>query len=514
MTTQTSSTCALPEGLRYYLLRQHDVRGSVIVPLVPADQLPFLLQGVPRELTHRQMSDQGWKFFSETNEAPMLLSVQAPQPTKTPRYLAPDHHVRAVPQPAIAGKARIEPLVHPTLGPERVPEGRQDSGLAIPEHPSSLVDKLASIYPRDAQRLGYRASNSPGAEPDPLKKEFTKPWPSGIEPDSSKKEYCTHWIRTGECSFTAVGCKFKHEMPGIEKLHELGFRSIPQWWKEKSAIGTRTPTWMQRRLAGNDDADRAAESRDSPDPSTLFRKMIPKERMSIMKNEEMMHQQSHSFLKCMDSVMSPPASLPAPIRRDSQISDLLIDLEDTPSPPPSPQLSQITITSNGSSEDESLPARSIPARDLNTKHPPRIERRPADKNEQKQKTKQCPLALVPHRRRSSLSVYEPTPKTITTTTTTAAEPTTKASGLNQQPRAPITTPVRCADPAPPKLSGLAASKHTCIPAPEYSSTAREQTPRPKVYRGKYSKLKGGKHVSYAGIEEEKERDICTVYKML
>ncbi|KAK1917557.1 hypothetical protein P3342_000270 [Pyrenophora teres f. teres] len=469
MTTQTSSTCALPEGLRYYLLRQHDVRGSVIVPLVPADRLPFLLQGVPRELTHRQMSDQGWKFFSETNEAPMLLSVQAPQPTKTPRYLAPDHHVRAVPQPAIAGKARIEPLVHPTLGPERVPEGRQDSGLAIPEHPSSLVDKLASIYPRDAQRLGYRASNSPGAEPDPLKKEFTKPWPSGIEPDSSKKEYCTHWIRTGECSFTAVGCKFKHEMPGIEKLHELGFRSIPQWWKEKSAIGTRTPTWMQRRLAGNDDADRAAESRDFPDPSTLFRKMIPKERMSIMKNEEMMHQQSHSFLKRYTLA------------------------------PPSPQLSQTTITSNGSSEDESLPARSIPARDLNTKHPPRIERRPADKNEQKQKTKQCPLALVPHRRRSSLSVYEPTPKTITTTTTTAvAEPTTKASGLNQQPRAPITTPVRCADPAPPKLSGLAASKHTCIPAPEYSSTAREQTPRPKVYRGKYSKLKGGKHGKLAG----------------
>ncbi|KAE8869425.1 hypothetical protein PTNB73_04478 [Pyrenophora teres f. teres] len=472
MTTQTSSTCALPEGLRYYLLRQHDVRGSVIVPLVPADQLPFLLQGVPRELTHRQMSDQGWKFFSETNEAPMLLSVQAPQPTKTP-----------------------DTWHRTTI----VPEGRQDSGLAIPEHPSSLVDKLASIYPRDAQRLGYRASNSPGAEPDPLKKEFTKPWPSGIEPDSSKKEYCTHWIRTGECSFTAVGCKFKHEMPGIEKLHELGFRSIPQWWKEKSAIGTRTPTWMQRRLAGNDDADRAAQSRDFPDPSTLFRKMIPKERMSIMKNEEMMHQQSHSFLKCMDSVMSPPASLPAPIRRDSQISDLLIDLEDTPSPPPSPQLSQITITSNGSSEDESLPARSIPARDLNTKHPPRIERRPADKNEQKQKTKQCPLALVPHRRRSSLSVYEPTPKTITTTTTTAvAEPTTKASGLNQQPRAPITTPVRCADPAPPKLSGLAASKHTCIPAPEYSSTAREQTPRPKVYRGKYSKLKGGKHGKLAG----------------
>ncbi|EDU41037.1 hypothetical protein PtrSN002B_008107 [Pyrenophora tritici-repentis] len=492
MTTQTSRTCVLPEGLRYYLLRQNDVRGSVIVPLVPADQLPFLLHGVPRELTHRQMSDQGWKFLSETNEAPMLLSVQAPQPTATPRYLAPDHHVRAVPQPAIAGKTRIDPLPHPTPGPESVREDRQDSGLGLSEHPSSLIDKLASIYPKDAQRLGYRASNSSGAEPDPFKKEFTKPWPSGIEPDSSKKEYCTHWIRTGECSFTAVGCKFKHEMPGIEKLHELGFRSIPQWWKEKSAIGARAPTWMQRRLAGNDDADRAAEARDFPDPSTLFRKMTPKERVSIMRNEEPKHQESHSFLKRIDSVMSPetPSAPVSAARRDSQMSNLLIDLDETPAPLPSPQLSQATMTSNDSSDDESLPARPIPSSDLNPKHSPRIGRRPADKNEQKQKLKPCPPAFAPHRRRSSLSIYDSSRKT--TITTIAAEPTTKAPAPTQQPRAPITT-IRRTDPAPTKLSGLSASKYNCIPALDHSCTAREQPPRPKVHRGKYNKLKGGKH---------------------
>ena len=488
MASQISGTCALPESLRYYLLRQNNVRGSAIVPLIPVDQLPFLLRGIPRELTHRQMSDQGWKLFSETNEAPILLSVQTPTPTSNPRYLAPDHHVRTVPQPLTAGKAHVDPLTHPIIGSESMPENRHESGLAVPDHSSSLVNKLAFIYPKDAQRLGYRASNSSGAEPDQFKKEFTKPWPSGIEPDSSKKEYCTHWIRTGECSFTAVGCKFKHEMPGIEKLHELGFRGIPLWWKEKSAIGARSPTWMQRRLAGNDDTDRTSESRGFPDPST-FRTTKPKERISTPRSEDV-KQQPRSYLKRIDSTVSPP-TLPAPvstpIRRNSQTLDLLINLEDTPAPPPSPQLSLTSTSSGGSSDDEFLSTYPTPPRELNTKQLSRIDRRPMEKNEQKPQVKQCPAAPIPNRRRSSRSLYDPTSPT--------TEITTKTSAPTQHPHctnAPITTTVRRTDPAPPKPSGLAASKYTCI-APEHPSTSPGHSSRPKVYRGKHNKLKGGKH---------------------
>ncbi|RMZ74532.1 Zinc finger CCCH-type [Pyrenophora seminiperda CCB06] len=476
MATQTSGTCALPEGLRYYLLRQNDVRGSVIIPLVPVDQLPFSLQGVPRELTHRQMSDQGWKFFSETNEAPTLLSAEAPRTTTSPRYLAPDYHVRAVPQPVVVGKTRIDPLLHPNKGREIVPESLHDSGMAVSNHPSFLVDKLASIYPKDAQRLGYHVSNPSGTESDPFKKEFTKPWPSGIEPDSSKKEYCTHWIRTGECSFTAVGCKFKHDMPAIEKLHGLGFRSIPQWWKEKSAIGARSPTWMQRRLAGSNDTDRVSETRDFPDPAT-FRTTKPKERISTLRSEDakQQQQQSPSILKRIDSGLSPPlppAPMSAPVRRDSQMSDLLIDLGNTPAPPPSPQLSLTSTTSNSSSEADFLLDGSTLPHELDTKHALRIDRRSTEQDEQKQKVKQCPPMPISHRRCTSLSMYDPTP----TTTDLTTKPSTLAQQHPNTPRAPTT-------PAPSKPSGLAASKYCVAP---------EQTLRPKANRGKHSKLKGGK----------------------
>lgn len=98
MATQSQNICSLPEDLRCYLLR-----GNTMVPLIPADQLPFQLKGIPRQLTHRQMSDQGWKLFKETKDAPSVLSVQAPIPNDSPshcspdgkpQYLAPDHNVR------------------------------------------------------------------------------------------------------------------------------------------------------------------------------------------------------------------------------------------------------------------------------------------------------------------------------------------------------------------------------------------------------------------------------------
>jgi hypothetical protein len=71
--------------------------------------------------------------------------------------------------------------------------------------------------------------------------------PSGIMPDPSKKVYCNHWIRTGECDYTVPGCRYKHEMPPIDKLRELGYRSEPRWYKDKQALDSRGQTWMERR---------------------------------------------------------------------------------------------------------------------------------------------------------------------------------------------------------------------------------------------------------------------------
>jgi hypothetical protein len=73
MVVKTLEASALPDGLRYYLLH-----GNAMVPLVPIDQLPFQLQGIPRQLTHRQMSDESWKLLHETEFPATMLSIQAP----------------------------------------------------------------------------------------------------------------------------------------------------------------------------------------------------------------------------------------------------------------------------------------------------------------------------------------------------------------------------------------------------------------------------------------------------
>lgn len=226
--------CALPQGLRYYFLR-----GNTMVPLVPADQLPFQLEGIPRQLTHRQTSDEHWKFLQENNHTPVTLQLQAPTspvtspstPEAKPRYLAPDHLVLK----KLCASRAATPKDTPTL----------------------LSDPPASSNRKDSLRSGYH-----------------NPYPSGIVPDESKKEFCTHWIQTGSCAFVHIGCKYKHEMPAKEKLQELGFRETPWWYQQKPTV--RADTWMQARLRYPDSsADESSPPPQFPNPSSWIKGPSP-----------------------------------------------------------------------------------------------------------------------------------------------------------------------------------------------------------------------------------------------
>jgi hypothetical protein len=348
---------ALPEGLRYYLLR-----GNVMVPLIPADQLPFQLQGLPRQLTHRQMSDESWKLLQETEHVAKCLTIQAPSnivtsqhtPVSKPRFLAPDHHARTDLKKAVEGAPIVSRLSLPLQSAEKAPENSSNSLVATQESPISLTDTFASIYQSDAQRLGYRM-----------------PYPSGIEPDQSKKEYCTHWIKTGECAFISVGCKYKHEMPTMEKLRELGFTQLPKWWKEKSAITSRGPTWMQRRLALNSDDDKDVSEmpppREFPDP-LVFRNKQANE-YGVQREEKGLrgHLEKCASIDQGTASRLNPRLVPMSIaRRESQVSNLLIDLEAPTTSPTSPQFSELSLNSGSASETggpfthESTPANCMP----------------------------------------------------------------------------------------------------------------------------------------------------------
>ncbi|KAF2449504.1 hypothetical protein P171DRAFT_480583 [Karstenula rhodostoma CBS 690.94] len=91
------------------------------------------------------------------------------------------------------------------------------------------------------------------------------------------KIYCDYWIRTGECAW-GERCEYKHVMPPLDVLVNVtGFRKIPQWYKEQTAIQSRGPTWVERNMqakkqnAGHgDDMDKSGP-REFPDPSMLKR---------------------------------------------------------------------------------------------------------------------------------------------------------------------------------------------------------------------------------------------------
>ncbi|KAF5853252.1 hypothetical protein GGP41_001837 [Bipolaris sorokiniana] len=325
MATQSQNICSLPEDLRCYLLR-----GNTMVPLIPADQLPFQLKGIPRQLTHRQMSDQGWKLFKETKDAPSVLSVQAPIPNDSPshcspdgkpQYLAPDHNVRTESQ-----NTNIALGYSGRLSPQTLAAGTYEC-LGTPsttrsERQSSLAD---AVYHREAQRSGYNNSN-PGPEP-------------------SKKVYCTHWIATGECRWMHTGCKYKHEMPGTEKLRELGFtRGTPRWWRERNAVSPAKPlTWMQRKVGGRarsqslePPAENMPPARSFPDALT-FRARRSEDRYAP--GSEVVQKPGGGVCKRQGSTEHSPASSIITPLLVAQTPNL-IDLDDTPLPPPGPSQSQ------------------------------------------------------------------------------------------------------------------------------------------------------------------------------
>ncbi|KAJ4295471.1 hypothetical protein N0V90_007483 [Kalmusia sp. IMI 367209] len=390
---------ALAESLRFYIVQEPE---NKMIPVVPVDQLPYQIQGIPSQLSHRQVSEEKWTFLNETSETRAILpanismrpAVHALSPSSVhptpPRYLAPDHNVMSntgndsrvhsrtplscpptsverhetkaetnardsmepitryvEPTPSFQRnhvmmdtnlRSKIAQLTRSTRVPsstEQKPSATADyqgiySSLPVYNQNSSSIEQKSSSRistnhsPISGQGTSYTHDSSVPPQNDPAMnnaKHNTKPEPSassrspishhlekdhitagtdsstdsGIDSRSRpthirsssheekqrvlmKKEYCNHWIQFGECSWGDHRCLYKHEMPTIEVLRQVtGFKKVPQWWKDKMAIQSMAPTWMERRLQQQDkkDSDDQREGskmpaiREFPDPSTL-----------------------------------------------------------------------------------------------------------------------------------------------------------------------------------------------------------------------------------------------------
>jgi hypothetical protein len=229
----------LPPGVRYSILPN-----NVEVPVIPIDQLPFYIQGLPRELTPFRKHQEGWKSIGETHEsalppssrAPPNLHSGSPSPSADTnrQFLPPDHD---------AGR---DPVV---MSQELKPPTEPHPSSAVPA--SGLIILLVSTPP-EGRWASMRTDGSltPRAE-GALYPHHRLQYPSGIDSDLSKKEYCTHWIRTKSCDFIQQGCKYKHEMPDPNKLKQMGFAEIPKWHREKMAISAGASSWLRPRASAD-----------------------------------------------------------------------------------------------------------------------------------------------------------------------------------------------------------------------------------------------------------------------
>ncbi|KAF2643614.1 hypothetical protein P280DRAFT_547737 [Massarina eburnea CBS 473.64] len=332
------------DTLRYYILRKP---GYEMIPLIPVDQLPFQVQGVPRQLSHRQLSDEGWKYLDETSKPATVLPVIAPSqtlaspsPTTVPRFRAPDHHVREVSseldEAPKSDKTRMMPLpinTHPLTSTTEAITPTHRPAISSPSNRGqSLADDVAAIYSKDAQKLGYN-----------------KPYPSGTAPDPSKKVYCSHWIRTGECDFMAQGCKYKHVMPPIDVLRDIGLPSEPRWYKDKQILNTRT--WLQRK---------AKQEREDEESDGNTKNDSPKDpnQMRDARLEAIFKTRMATGVKTVDDEHKPPSKETQPQRTPSNhhlptqdkpppAIENFIDF-DAPARPSSPQPSHYSTSSQTS----------------------------------------------------------------------------------------------------------------------------------------------------------------------
>lgn len=268
----------LPRGVRYAIRRN-----NVDIPLVPIDQLPYRLEGFPQQVDPLRCGIEGWKLVGVTQQPSVLLTQDlstellfshAVSLTK-PEHLPPDHDVRR----NLAQRSHTFRQISPAPVPSR------EYLTASPNEPSSS-DRSGSGFPNSMSRL------------------------AGITSDPSKKEYCTHWIRHNSCDFVQQGCRYKHEMPDREKLRELGFPDIPQWYKAKMAISAGSSNWLRPTSAkGHDNRQLSIE------PSTS----VPQVWRCLTT--------AHGHIKSSDA--ETPRSLSSRLNETpDQIADL-IDLDDS-----------------------------------------------------------------------------------------------------------------------------------------------------------------------------------------
>lgn len=274
----SSPATGIPQPrLLYYVQRDN----GTLAPLIPADEMPFdvRLQGVPRILSVEQVWAMGMQcvgfcpytslIFRSEGTALSQRTAQSPPSRSTStegrNFLAPDAFVRQASNPAPSATAAAATM------PQR----------PVPASAESLVWRRAAT-PASPPNPGRSAAADAQARIDTIIASNSGPSRQPPQPSAAAeqdgKEFCTYWIRHGECDYIQQGCRYKHNMPGLDTLRKIGFRTVPLWWRERTAprladasasgfgtVGepTKPAVWLAQKTGESDDEDSGSEA-DGP----------------------------------------------------------------------------------------------------------------------------------------------------------------------------------------------------------------------------------------------------------
>ncbi|KAJ5082803.1 Zinc finger CCCH-type [Penicillium argentinense] len=192
---------------------------GAISPMLAMDDFPqgFVVQNIPRYLTTDQLDGLVPCGIMPTRMQP--LTVAGPQPAAA---FVNDQDISEL--AALLNEVTFE----------NIPERLKKSITSLLDRPGGLhkviYDMIAAASaPPMTEKQRQEVSSDP---PSPSSNPGCSTPPTPTNQQDQSKKLCSYWIRKGECGFTQVGCKFRHEMPlDAAGLAKEGLRDIPEWYR-------------------------------------------------------------------------------------------------------------------------------------------------------------------------------------------------------------------------------------------------------------------------------------------
>jgi hypothetical protein len=133
-----------------------------MIPLVPADRLPYILPGIPRELGHDQLRVERWMYLPTDKTSMTSVRTQErvthPVEKPKPKFLAPDHRAKMESSGSLPSWENVTPITRPTSMPHYSAHAPATKANGIPPEPEQRPKVSEHFLSRLLLNLGNSLS--------------------------------------------------------------------------------------------------------------------------------------------------------------------------------------------------------------------------------------------------------------------------------------------------------------------------------------------------------------------